>query len=90
LNFSGVKKYLKKNTPKKCGVSMGLLTSACDYFHKLREIFLFPGVIGNLKDKAEGFLLCIFSKRNIYLFESVASRLKVIQMPLQGTYYRLK
>jgi hypothetical protein len=39
-----------------------------------------------LKDKPEGFLLCIFSKRNIYLFESAARRLQVIHMSLQGTY----
>jgi hypothetical protein len=70
---------------------MGLLTSACDYFHKLREIFSFPRRHRKLlKDKAEGFLLCIFSKRNIYLFESVARRLQVIQMPLQGTYLQAK
>jgi hypothetical protein len=43
-----------------------------------------------LKDKAEGFWLCIFSKRNIYLFESAACRLQVIQMPLQGTYLQAK
>lgn len=72
---------------------MGLLTSACDYFHKLREIFFsFPWRHRKLlKDKAEGFWrFFLFSKRNIYLFESAARRLQVIQMPLQGTCLQAK
>ncbi len=44
-----------------------------------------------LKDKVEGFWLFLFSKWNIYLFESAARRLQqVIHMSLQGTSLQAK
>ena len=70
---------------------MGLLTSACDYFHKLREIFYFSLASSETVERQSGgFLTFLFSKRNIYLFESAARRLQVIHMSLQGTYLQAK
>ncbi len=55
------------------------------------DLFTFPWRHRKLlKDQTEGFWLFLFSKWNIYLFESPARRLQVIQMPLQDTYLQAK
>ncbi len=69
----------------------GLLTSACDYFHKLREIFLFPGVIGNCwKTKRRVFDFVFFPNETFIYLKALPVVLKLFRCPYKAPTYRPK